>query len=431
MAETNPEAKSRLLKARADMVISHPFFACLAMRLTLKEDRNCRTAWTDGRIFGYNPDYINILPREKLIGLSAHTVMHPACGHHMRRGSRDPDLWNQACDYVINPILLDAGLVLPDGFLWDDGYAGKTAEYVYRILKAGGADDLSETDDNPDARPNEAPRDQSRDQDKKEASNVNADNGAAADEAEEDPHQDPDPGGSGEVRDRGGSNEKSFAGVDDEQDDWERALIQAAANARAMGKLPRGVEILIQEKFSPILPWQAILARFIQQSARQDYTWARPNPRYIHQGLYFPALVSDQMPEMVLAVDTSGSVQPGELARFTEELSDIFSLNPSRVHLLYADLTVNRYECIEGSRMDPDLLPKGGGGTDFRAVFEFVRTNGIAPFCLIYFTDMQCTLFPARSPAYPVLWIRAGQGGMDPPFGEVIDMLPENRHDSV
>ncbi|MCG8553024.1 MAG: hypothetical protein MI799_21660, partial [Desulfobacterales bacterium] len=141
------QAKNRLLKARADMVLNHPFFASLAMRLTLKEDRTCRTAWTDGKVFGYNPDYINILPREKLVGLSAHTVMHPACNHHLRRKDKDPKTWNKACDYVINPILLDAGLVLPDGFLWDDTYIGKTAEQVYTRLIEGEGEEESKNED--------------------------------------------------------------------------------------------------------------------------------------------------------------------------------------------------------------------------------------------------------------------------------------------
>jgi len=129
------------------MVLNHPFFASLAMRLTLKEDRTCRTAWTDGKTFGYNPDYINILPQDKLVGLSAHTVMHPACNHHLRRKDKDPEAWNKACDYVINPILLDAGLVLPDGFLWDDTYIGKTAEQVYkRLIEGSGDEENSEPD---------------------------------------------------------------------------------------------------------------------------------------------------------------------------------------------------------------------------------------------------------------------------------------------
>ena len=125
---------------------------------------------------------------------------------------------------------------------------------------------------------------------------------------------------------------------------------------------------------------------------------------------------------MVLAVDTSGSIQPYELEQFTAELSDVLSMNPSLVHLIYADLAVTGYSCISATEQLGEMIPEGGGGTDFRAVFDFVHDNGIDPFCLIYFTDLECTLFPEQAPVYPVLWIRTGQGGVTPPFGEIIDL---------
>lgn len=124
MKDRNTDIRKRLVKARAAMVMTQPFFASLALRLELKEDPDCATAWTDGKVFAYNPDYIRILPDDKLVGLSAHTVMHPACQHHKRRKGRDPSLWNKACDYAINPILIEAGLALPDGFLYEKNLRG-------------------------------------------------------------------------------------------------------------------------------------------------------------------------------------------------------------------------------------------------------------------------------------------------------------------
>lgn len=420
------QAKSRLLKARADMVLNHPFFASLAMRLTLKEDRTCRTAWTDGKTFGYNPDYINMLPREKLVGLSAHTVMHPACNHHLRREDKDPETWNKACDYVINPILLDAGLVLPDGFLWDDGYIGKTAEQVYTHLIEGqgeeDAKDEEKHDSDPSSQKNSPDEDQ-KEEDKQTAATDDIENGV---EKSPDPEDNTDPGGTGEVRDGRGQKNKTYSEQPDEDTDWDQALIQAASNARSMGRLPKGVDILVKERFSPTLPWDSLLSRFIQQSARHDYTWIRPNRRYIHQDLYFPSLVSDQLPQLVLAVDTSGSIKPAELERFGAELQAVLSMTPSLIHLVYADMAITGYERICAQDLNLTFAPKGGGGTDFTVVFDFIEQKGIDPFCLLFFTDMECRRFPAFTPAYPVLWIRTGHGGFTPPFGEIIDMLPDD-----
>lgn len=405
------------------MVLNHPFFASLAMRLTLQEDRTCSTAWSDGKTFGYNPNYINMLPREKLVGLSAHTVMHPACNHHLRRNDKDPQTWNKACDYVINPILLDAGLVLPDGFLWDEAYAGKTAEQVYSRLMEGQGDEDSGDENNNDSDPSAQRADRDEEQKEDDKQSLAPDDPENGVEKEPGPDENTDPGGTGEVRDSTTSENKSLSGENDKDTDWDQALIQAASNARSMGTLPKGVDILIEERVSPTLPWSSLLSRFIQQSARQDYTWTRPNPRYIHQDLYFPSLASDQLPHLVLAVDTSGSIKPAELERFGAEFQAILAMNPSLVHLVYADMAVRGYEMFYPQDLDLTFAPKGGGGTDFTAVFDFVEHQGITPCCLLFFTDMECLRYPAFTPAYPVLWIRTGHAGTTPPFGEIIDML--------
>jgi predicted metal-dependent peptidase len=421
----NKQAKKRLLKARADMVLNHPFFASLAMRLTLKEDRSCRTAWTDGKTFGYNPNYINMLPREKLVGLSAHTVMHPACNHHLRRKDKDPQTWNKACDFVINPILLDAGLVLPDGFLWDEAYTGKTAEQVYTRLMEGQGEEESKDEENNDSDPS-AQTNVQEEQKEKEKHSSAADDPENGAEKEPDPDENTDPGGTGEVRDGTTPENKSFSGQNDKDTDWGQALIQASSNARSMGTLPKGIDILIKERFSPTLPWSSLLSRFIQQSARQDYTWTRPNRRYIHQDLYFPSLASDQLSQIALAVDTSGSIKSAELERFGAELQAILAMNPSLVHLIYADMAVTEYEMLYTQDLNLSFAPKGGGGTDFTAVFDFIEHQGIDPCCLLFFTDMECMRYPTFTPAYPVLWIKTGHAGTTPPFGEIIDMLPDD-----
>ncbi|MFO7597916.1 MAG: hypothetical protein R6W92_16425, partial [Desulfocurvibacter africanus] len=123
-----------MLKARSELVLDHPFFATLALRLDMREDPSCRTAWSDGRVLAYNPLYIEVLPLEKVKGLQCHEVLHLACCHHTRRGGREPKTWNMACDYAINPILLEAGLELPSGYLDDPRHHGKSADAIYTAL---------------------------------------------------------------------------------------------------------------------------------------------------------------------------------------------------------------------------------------------------------------------------------------------------------
>ncbi len=110
------EAKQAMSRARSVLVMEHPFFATLALRLHLKADDSCVDLWTDGKTLGYNAVYAATLPLAKLVGAQAHEVLHIAFAHHFRRQGRDPTLWNKACDLSINPILLDAGFSLPQGF---------------------------------------------------------------------------------------------------------------------------------------------------------------------------------------------------------------------------------------------------------------------------------------------------------------------------
>ena len=360
--------------------------------------------------FAYNPAYVRVLPEDKLVGLAAHTVMHPACGHHKRRGTRVPGLWNKACDYVINPILLEAGLTLPDGFLFDEAFKGKAADSVYALLQDG----------NPDPEEGKG-RQESPDPGENDAGDSQGDPGADQANADDRSSDDdlPDPGMAGEVRD-GDPEPAPGTGEANEETDWEQALVQAAANARAMGKLPRGVDLFVQETLRPKLPWQQLLSLFVQNSARTDYSWIRPNRRYLYQDIYLPSLICDQLPELAVAVDTSGSVQPQELSRFGAELSAILGLNPSRIHLFYADQTINRHQVIDPWDLPIAFTPKGGGGTDFRAVFEYIHTQGISPNCLIFFSDMACRLFPQKAPSYPVIWVSPVDGGVTPPFGRVL-----------
>jgi predicted metal-dependent peptidase len=89
------------------------------------------------------------------MGTLEHEVMHPALQHHTRRNGRDPSRWNMACDYAINPILVDAGLTLPEGVLLEDRFRGMSAERSYNQLEEEEQNQQSSNDQ--DSRDN-APR---------------------------------------------------------------------------------------------------------------------------------------------------------------------------------------------------------------------------------------------------------------------------------
>ena len=411
---TDPSAHGKLLKARSRMVVEYPFFASLALRLKMTEDSSCETAWTDGKTFGYNPAYIHRLNPETLMGLCSHTVMHPACHHHVRRKNRDPETWNRACDLAINPILLEAGMELPPGFLHDPKLAGKSADAIYDHLTQCQGEDEEEGESDPNA------DDPSGENQPQEESSTASPEGGEGEEDEPSGEQNSDPGMAGEVRDSDAPEDSRTDGLDDT--DWEEALSQALTNAREMGRLPRGVERWIKEMLYPKLPWQQLLSRFVHRAARSDYSWVRPNPRYLSQDLYLPSLANHELGELVVAVDTSGSIQPRELDQFAAEISAVLELVPARVHLLYCDRAVNKHQIFSPWDLPLTLEAVGGGGTDFRPAFQWLDQRGLTPDCMIYLTDLECRLYPAKAPGFPVVWVKTGTQGTQPPFGQIIAM---------
>ena len=123
-------------QARTTLLLDHPFFGSLLFRLKGREQRSIPTMATDGVSLYYNPEFVDTLNSATLAGVLAHEVMHPALQHHLRRSKRDPRRWNEACDYAINPLLLDAGLSLPDGVLVDQRFRGMSAEQIYNVREA-------------------------------------------------------------------------------------------------------------------------------------------------------------------------------------------------------------------------------------------------------------------------------------------------------
>ena len=141
--------------------------------------------------------------------------------------------------------------------------------------------------------------------------------------------------------------------------------------------------------------------------SKNDYSWRRPNKRHLHRGIYAPALYSETI-HIGYAMDTSGSMGASKLSEGLAELRGICSAFPSyRIHLFACDAAVHHYQVIgPGDEIDIYGLCKGGGGTSFIPVMDYIAGNDIQIDCLIYFTD-GCGDF-GDPPDYPVLWIISG-----------------------
>ena len=374
-------AAQKMIKARANLVMGNPFFGTLALRLKMVEDPNVKVSSTDGVVLKYNPKAISEMPLTKVQGMLAHTVMHPAMMHHTRRGSRDIEKWNKACDYSINTILANAGFDLPEGKYVNQAYSGMTAEHIFSILP---------------------------DEPKDNKGGGNSGN-----------QPDNDPGGDGGVEDSPNSTNGggSQSQQNHEEAEWKQALAQAAHVAKQAGSLPGDLERMMQELLEPVLPWKDILKRFMTEKCNDDFSWKRGNRRFIAQGLYLPSRTSDDaMGTMVVAIDTSGSIGEKELTEFGSEIADIHKeVRPKELIVIYCDARVNHVD-----RFGPeDVLQfklHGGGGTDFRPPFKWLEENQIQPRAFAYLTDGYGP-FPEREADFPVIWA-INNHDVEPPFGE-------------
>src|SRR5215469_10081320 len=143
-------ASGRIQKARTALLLDHPFFGSLLFRLKDQPSLAVTTMATDGVSLLWNPEFVETLNAATLAGTLAHEVMHPSLHHHLRRSGRDPKRWNIACDYAINPLLLDAGLKLPECVLVDNRFRGMSAEQIYNLLEteADSGQDRNENNQN-------------------------------------------------------------------------------------------------------------------------------------------------------------------------------------------------------------------------------------------------------------------------------------------
>jgi predicted metal-dependent peptidase len=394
----------RIQKARTTLLLDHPFFGTLLFRLGAKPSRLIATMATDGISLFYNPEFVETLNAAELAGVLAHEVMHPALQHHTRRGDRRQARWNMACDYAINPMLLDAGLTLPKDVLIDDRFRGMSAERIYNLI--------------PERKNQEGSSE--RVESKQEGGSGGTDDKAPqSDHVADEPQAPSTPGGVGQVLDAPAPVGEEGPSVSELAREWQIAVEQAESVAKLAGKLPAGAVRTLEAARSARVDWRELLRRAWSDTIPADYSWIHPNRRHVWAGLYLPGITSEGVREIAVAVDCSGSVSARQLGLFQEEIRSILAgQRPRLVHVIYFDAAVQKVETYQAG--EPiSLVPVGGGGTDFRPCFDWLRERGIIPQTLVFLTDL-CGTFPNDAAPYPVVW--ASTESRRAPFGQVVSM---------
>ena len=353
--------ENSLLKAKIEVMSKSVFISTIALSIKHIISDKVSTAATNGTTIWYNPKFIENLSIQEFAGLICHECWHIAFQHLFRRENRDPLIYNAAADYVINNMLIAAGFSIPAGGLINTKYHDMSTEQVYDELM------------------------KNQQQSKDDAAGMMKDLSDAPEEAQ---------------TDKEGNALSEQERQQAVQDIIVKANTQAILAGQDPGDLPGEVSRILKELVDPKLPWEALLTRFVDNTIKSDYTWARKNRRFKE---YLPSMRTGGLAHLTFAIDTSGSVSDEDLKELLSEIQgirDVFC--PEKMTIIDCDSRINHIHEVDSSTNIMDLEFTGGGGTQFRPVLDYVNDHPTQ--ALIYFTDLYGNT-DLDEVDYPILWI--------------------------
>ena len=397
LGETDPKidriVREKLITARVGLLLKASFFGNLATRLKLvNADEWCGTAATDGRNFYYNSRFIQMLRPKEIEFLFGHEVLHCVYDHFGRRGDRDPQLFNIANDFCVNADLIKHHVgekITTVPCLYDPKYDGMSSEEIYDILYEK-ADKI--------------------------------DIGKLLDQMI-DEHLDGEGDSDGEGEDGKGKGRPKLTAEERQavKDEIKEAMLAAAATVDGAGNLPAGVKRLIQELTEPQMNWRELLRMQLESTIKSDYTWMRASRKGWHMDAVMPGMKLDPMIDIAVALDASGSISETMLKDFLGEIQGIMESFPAyRIHVVTFDTEAYNPVQYDSENLDDicDYEIKGGGGTDFDCIFNYLKANEIEPKRLVVFTDGYPFGSWGDENYADTVWILHGTTTIEPPWGQ-------------
>jgi predicted metal-dependent peptidase len=368
------DASKLLHKAKFQAATSAcPFFGAAAMSLEDEVSDKVPTAATNGRKLLVNGDWFSGLNDGERVFVVAHETCHFVllhCDPSRMALMPDHERANVAMDYVVNLMLVESGMSIPNGCLFDRQYEGMTAEQVYRLLPAGG--------------------------------------------------------GKGKGGPQGGKWEKFSGDVQEcpegEVDAARQEAASAVSRGVAAGNAPAGMVRELAKVLDKPRSLADNLREFVQNSAEAavEYSYRRPS-MMAPAGFCMPSLLGEELPPVVVLMDTSGSIDEDSLAQSAAELGMVAEeLRISELRIVYVDTQIHGEPVIVKPGDEIKLVPLGGGGTDFRSAFAHFAEHWADACCIVGFSDLYAT-FPAMPPSIPVVWVEVGRyGNGKAPWGKVV-----------
>lgn len=338
------------------------FYTTILMSMTHIIDETIQppTACTDGKRLYLHPQFFMDLDPNQRVSLLCHEILHVALDHMHRRGHRDPLTWNYAADYVINGFLIEAGYIMPDKALHDKKYDDLTSEEVYKILEKKSDQQLA---------------------------GIGGQNGLGNDVI---------------------YPENAAPGDKVSQNDVTETILRAATAAKQAkqppGSVPGEVEIALDKQLSPPLPWHVILQNYMTEFNKDDFTFRRPNRRFLPDQ-YMPTAFGESVTNISIAVDASCSVTQKEFAVFISKIVEILEvMKPKETTVISFDTKVGKTQTLlPGDNPLTKLKFKGRGGTSIGPVHKWAKEN--QPTLMLVFTDGEFRQTKPDDPRIPVIWL--------------------------
>jgi predicted metal-dependent peptidase len=328
--------------------------------------------------------------------------------HMLRRGNRNPLIWNIACDYAINHIVIDAGLTLPSDALYEAKYRNWLVDAIYddrinnrpelpqRVTMGRPSAEGPDSPGDSDQQPNQPAKGKAKQSLWGTVTEPKNDDGTAMSDAEQ----------------------------QELKEDIKIKVVQAAQAAKSVGKLPVALEGLIKAVGKPSINWKEYIQSWVSGKVPDDYTWRKLNRRML--GLYnilAPSMQLNGCGIGVVSIDTSGSVSDKELVRYVTEVVGVVEIcNPDKLYIIQHDAVVHRVDVWEQGDDFKELKITHRGGTRIKPSFEEVKKLDEEVNWMICFTDMEIADYPSAkdAPDFPVLWAATGEDNA--PFGTYLSL---------
>ncbi|MBO4953968.1 MAG: hypothetical protein J6D04_02335, partial [Clostridia bacterium] len=175
----------------------------------------------------------------------------------------------------------------------------------------------------------------------------------------------------------------------------------------------------------PSIPWGYVLKRFIGTIPDgHRKTRARLNRR---QPLRYDisGSINNRIIKLVVAIDTSGSMDKKALERIMAEIFSIVGARKCVVTIIECDTTIQRIYQVKREQ-DISYDVQGRGGTSYIPVIEYLNQNRyFRDAILIYFTDGEGDCSIPRPLTAKVLWVLQDEDcvlSVRNPYGEIAVM---------